>query len=125
MLQVFHRHVASVCSKCFVCFRRMLQAFLSGCCICFIHMLQAYILNVSIVSFLGCSTFFQVAVRFFMLQVFYLNVAYVLHIYCKCMFRMFHLLHTYVALTCFYVANVLCFRGTFRESPKCLRMARA
>jgi len=51
-----------------------------------------------------------------MLQVFYLNVAYVLHIYCKCMFRIFYLLHTYVVLKCFYVASVSYFRGTFRES---------
>jgi hypothetical protein len=39
MLQVFQRHVASVCLKFFICFRRMLQAFLSGCCTCFTPML--------------------------------------------------------------------------------------
>ena len=75
MLQVFQRHVANVCSKCFICFRHvasifMLQEYvrnvsvfqsyvvisvfmlqvgsvLSGCCICFTHMLQVYVVNVS------------------------------------------------------------------------------
>jgi hypothetical protein len=49
MLQVFHldvayfRHVASVYSKCFIYFRRMLQVCLSGCCSCYTYMLQMYV----------------------------------------------------------------------------------
>jgi hypothetical protein len=61
MLQVFQRHIASVCSKRFICFRRMLQAFLSGCCICFTHMLQEYVRNASAVSILRCNKCFYVA----------------------------------------------------------------
>jgi hypothetical protein len=68
MLQVFQGHVTSVCSKCFICFRRMLQAFWSGYCICCTHMLQEFVPNVSVVSFLCCS-------KYFMLQVFSLDVA--------------------------------------------------
>jgi hypothetical protein len=39
-------YIVSVCSKCFICFRHMLQMFLSGCCICYsgyTHMLQTYV----------------------------------------------------------------------------------
>jgi hypothetical protein len=39
MLQLFQRHVASVCSKWFIYFRCMLQTFLSECCICFTYKL--------------------------------------------------------------------------------------
>jgi hypothetical protein len=61
MLQVFQRHVASVCSKCFICFTRMLQTFLSECCICFTYMLQEYVPNVSAISFLRCTKCFHFA----------------------------------------------------------------
>ena len=85
MLQVFQRHVASVCSKCFICFRHMLQAFWFRCCICFTYMLQEYVRNVSVVSFLCCNKCFYVAsykclsrccICFtHMLQVYILNVS--------------------------------------------------
>jgi hypothetical protein len=42
MLQVFQRHVISVCSKCFIYFRRMLQAVL----ICMLYMFDTYIATV-------------------------------------------------------------------------------
>jgi hypothetical protein len=57
MLQLFQRHVASVCFECFKCFRdmfhlcvsgRMLQVCLSRCYICFTHTLHVFYLDVCI-----------------------------------------------------------------------------
>ena len=48
------------CSKCFICSKRMLQAFWSGCCICFTHVLQQYVPNVSFISVFRCSKCFHV-----------------------------------------------------------------
>jgi hypothetical protein len=55
-------------------------------------MLQLYVSNVSAVSVLCCSKCFHVASY----KYFILDVAYVSHICCKCMFQMFHPLHTYL-----------------------------
>jgi hypothetical protein len=101
MLLVFQRHVASVCSKCFICFRHVASVL-----IWMLHMFHTYVARV-------CSKYFQlfhcyVAVNIFMLQVFYLDVAYDSRICCKCIFQMFHLFQTYVAFKCF--------GGMFRES---------
>jgi hypothetical protein len=41
-LHMFHTHVVSVCSKCFICFRHMLHSF--SCCKCFIF--QRYVQRV-------------------------------------------------------------------------------
>jgi hypothetical protein len=43
MLHIFQIYVASVYSKCFIYFRRMLQVCLFGCCSCYAHMLQTYV----------------------------------------------------------------------------------
>jgi hypothetical protein len=78
ILQVFQKHVASVCSKCFICFRMYVAIFFyMHVAYVFTHMLQYHVLNVSAVSVLRCSK------CFFMLQLFYLDVAYVLHTCCK------------------------------------------
>jgi hypothetical protein len=83
---VFQMNVTSVCSKYFICFRRMLQAFW---------------LDVAYVSHIYCKSMFQmfhlfqsyVAISVFSkLQMFYLDVTYVavaIHVCCKCMFQMF------------------------------------
>jgi hypothetical protein len=61
MLQVFRRHVARVCSKCFISFQTYVcKSFLFGCCIVS-HMLQEYVPMVSTVSVLCCSKCFHVA----------------------------------------------------------------
>jgi hypothetical protein len=58
ILEVFQRHVVSVCSKYFICFRRMLrQVCFSRCCICFTHMLQVFYLDVTYVSDTCCKCF--------------------------------------------------------------------
>jgi hypothetical protein len=66
VLQWVYMYVASVCSKCFGCFRRMLHVFYLGvayvshlCCKCFIRMLHIFS-------------------HIYMMQVFHLDVAYVL-----------------------------------------------
>jgi hypothetical protein len=56
---MFHTHIISV---------------LSGCYIYFTHMLQVFYLNVAYVSHICCKCF-------------YLDVAYVSHIYCNNMFQ--------------------------------------
>jgi hypothetical protein len=52
MLQVFQRYVVSVYSKCFICFKRMLQVFYLDVAYCsgYTHILQVFVLNVSFVS---------------------------------------------------------------------------
>jgi hypothetical protein len=61
---VLHMYVASVCSKCFICFSRVLQLFH----LCFakidpdvaIHILQVYVLNVSSLLDVCCNCFIWV-----------------------------------------------------------------
>ena len=61
----FHTDVASVCSKCFIHFRRMhVVSVSSNCCICFTQMLYVFVPNVSSVLDVRYSKFF------FVLQVF-------------------------------------------------------
>jgi hypothetical protein len=92
ILPVFQRHVASVseacssvCSKYFICFRRMLQAFWYGCCTCFTHMLQEYVRNVSVVSVLCCNKCCHiVSCKCF------ISMLHMFHTHCKCMFQTFH-----------------------------------
>jgi hypothetical protein len=78
MLQWLCMYAVSVCSKCFTCFRPMLQVFhldvaYVACCICFRHMLPASIQNVSSVSDVCC-------------KYVYLDVVVAIHICCKCIF---------------------------------------
>ena len=76
MLQLFQRHVASICIECFrdmfhLCFFGcMLQICLSGCCICFTQTLHAY----------GCNGFLSVS---------------------EACFKCFNCLQTYVATVVF------------------------
>jgi hypothetical protein len=88
MLQLFQRHVVSVCFECFRCFRdmfhlcfseRILQVCLSGCCICFTHTLHVFIWMLRMVAMV-----FQVFQKYVssvlttfrrMLQLLYLNVS--------------------------------------------------
>jgi hypothetical protein len=89
MLQWLYTYISSVCSKCFICFRRMLCRFYksgSGCCI--------YLQSV-------CFKCFRCFIR--MLQVFYLDIVYVCNGYARVfwyfrrMLQVFHLFRTYVA----------------------------
>jgi hypothetical protein len=83
MLQWLYTYVASVCSKCFICFQTYAANVLSGCCICFTQMLQVFYLDVACLTM----TFkcFQVFCKCYvcckcfscferMLQVFHLDV---------------------------------------------------
>jgi hypothetical protein len=96
MLQWLYTYVASVCSKCFLLFKYMLQVCLSVCCICFTHTLQVFYLDVAYV--------FQWSFKCFQVfwQVFQTYVSSVSNTCFKC----FICLHT-------YVANVLsgCFKN--------------
>jgi hypothetical protein len=111
MLQVFQRHVASDYSKCFICFRRMLQTF-------FIRMLQMFRTC--------CKSMFQMFQLFYSyvaVSVFMLQLASVLSGCCICFT---HMLQEYVSnvssaldLHCiqvFHDASVSCFIDMFRES---------
>jgi hypothetical protein len=75
MLQVFQRHAASVCSKYFICFR---------------YMLQAFVQNVLFVSDICCERF-------------YLDIAYVSHLCYKSLFEMFHIFQSYVAICKYFI----------------------
>jgi hypothetical protein len=61
MLQVFQRHVASVCSNVSSISDVSCKRFLSECCTCFTHMLQEYVRNILVVSVLRCNKCFHVA----------------------------------------------------------------
>jgi hypothetical protein len=67
-------YVVSVCSKCFICFRHILQ--------------QVFYLHVAYVSHTCCKCFYP-------------SVAYVSHTCCKCFMCMLHMLHMYIATVCF------------------------
>jgi hypothetical protein len=115
MLQVFHvdvakqdQDVAYVANVSEACCKRLCKMFhmFSECMFasvfyldgaCFSHMLQEYVPMVSVVSILCCSECFYVC----KLQVFYLDVAFMFHTCFKSMFKIFYLLHTYVAFKCF------------------------
>jgi hypothetical protein len=43
MLHIFQTYVTSIYSKCFICFRHMLQMCLSGCCSCYTHVANVYL----------------------------------------------------------------------------------
>jgi hypothetical protein len=78
MLHWLYTYVASICFKCFSCFKRMLQVFMWM--LYMLHWLCTYVVSV-------CFKCFSCFKR--MLQVFYLNVAHVtvhIHICCKRMF---------------------------------------
>ena len=62
MLQWLYTYVAIVCSKCFICFRRILQVFYLD--VAYTCMLQVYVLNISVILNLCC-------------KYIYLNIAYV------------------------------------------------
>jgi hypothetical protein len=104
MLQLFHMnvaYVASVCSKCFICFR-------SYVCKCFYldvayvsHILQEYVPMVSVVSVLCYSKCFHVAS-------------------CKCFIRMLHMYHTHVLSV--YFKCLICFRHMLHSSVSCLEV---
>jgi hypothetical protein len=80
ILQWLYTYVASVCSKCFICFKRMLEVF---------YLDIAY---VAMAIYVCCKCMFQMFHLFqtyvATLQVFYLNVVYV---------PMLHMFQTYVA----------------------------
>jgi hypothetical protein len=119
MLQVFQRHVASVsediasvCSKCFMCFRRLMQAF--------------FYLDVAHVSHICCKSTFEVFKLFqsyVAISVFMLQVASVLS---GCCIYFTHMLQVYIlnvsfasdicCIQVFHVASVSCFRGMFKDS---------
>jgi hypothetical protein len=96
MLRVFQKHVASLCSKYFICFQTYVTiVFYLDVAYVFTHMLQHYVPNVSAVSVICCDK------CFFMFQLIYLDVAYVSHTCCKRMSQMFYLFQMYVAFECF------------------------
>jgi hypothetical protein len=93
MLQVFQRHVVSVCSKYFICFQTYVAiVFLSRCCICLTQMLQQYLPNISVVLVLYCGKRF--------------HVASVLFEYFICFTHMLQVHVPNVSLKCFF----LCFK---------------
>jgi hypothetical protein len=114
MLQVFQRHIASVCFVSSI-FRHTLQAFWFGCCICFhtyvttvcskmFHLFQSSVQQV----FSGRNLqmfYLDVAYVFtHMLQVYVLNVSPIFDVCCKCFIWMLHMLkwlYIYVANVCF------------------------
>ena len=101
MLQGFQRYVASICSKCFICFQTyVVSIFLSGCCTCFTPTLQEYVQNVSTVSVLCCNKCFHVAI-------------------CKYFIWMLHMFHTHVAIVC--SKCFICFRRMLHSSVSCCK----
>jgi hypothetical protein len=113
ILQVFQRHVASVCSKCFICFRRTLQAF--------------FYLDVAHVSHICCKSMFEmfqlfqsyVAISVFMLQV---ASVFIWMLHCFTYMLQVYVLNVSSASDvcylkkCFHVVSVSYFRGMFKES---------
>ena len=101
MLQWLYTYVASVRSKCFICFfRSILQVCIFGCCICFTHMLQEYVRNVSVVLVLCCNRCFHVAS-------------------CNCFIWMLHMFQTHVASVC--SKYFICFRHMLHSSVSCCK----
>jgi hypothetical protein len=96
ILQVFQRHVASVCLKCFIYFRRTLQAFF----ILMLHMfyIYEYVQNVWSVSVYCCNKCLHVAS-------------------CKCFIWMLHMFHIYVASVC--SKCYICFRLMLHSNVSC------
>jgi hypothetical protein len=105
MLQVFQRHVASVCSKSFICFPDVCcKHFDLNVAFVFTYMLQQYTPK----YFICFSLLLQQVFSCCKLQVFYLDVAYVFT----------HMLHVYVpnispvsdvCCKCFHIASCKCF----------------
>jgi hypothetical protein len=105
MLQVFQMQVASVCSKCFICFQT--------------YVAIVFYLDVAYVSHICCNSMFHnvSAILCLMLQqvvsccklqvLFFLDVSWVPHTYCKCMYKS-SFFQTYVAFKFFHVASVSC-----------------
>jgi hypothetical protein len=115
MLQWLYMYVASVCSKCFSYFRRVLHVFCLGvayvlhlCCKCFIWILYMFHTYITSVLF-GCCICFTL-----MLQVFHPNVAYVFNtcfprvsdVCCKC-FNRFKRMLQMLSYRCWKVDLVL------------------
>jgi hypothetical protein len=57
VLQWLYTCVARVCSKCFICFGRMLQVFYQDVAYTAMAMLQTYVLNISSLSDAYCNCF--------------------------------------------------------------------
>jgi hypothetical protein len=105
MLQWLYTYVSSVCFKCFICFKRMLQVFyldvayvavaIHVCCKCMFQMFHLFQTYVASVSSRYCICFRQMLRAFIqnvssILNVYYkfvyLDVIIAIHIYCKRMF---------------------------------------
>ena len=96
--------VSTICHKCFICFRHILQMFYLDVAKVdlVLHMLQQLQTYVASVCFKCFSCFRH------MLQVFYLNIAYVavaIHICCNRMFQMF-----FICFQMYVVASVSCYK---------------
>jgi hypothetical protein len=114
LLQVFRKHVASVCSKYFICLQRMLQSF-------FIWMLH----HVSHIHYSSMFQLFQsyIAANGFMLQVAILDISCVSHTCCKCTFQMFHLCLDVCSIQIFFMLK--CFMLFDRRRAEGERTGRA
>jgi hypothetical protein len=106
MLQVFQRHVVSVCSKCFICFSDLcLQAFL----IWLLHMFHTYCKSMS--------QWFQLCQSYVAVTVFMLQVASVLSGCCVCFTHMVKCIcFKWYAFRRILHSSVSYFRCVFRES---------
>jgi hypothetical protein len=105
MLQVFQRHVASVCSNCFICF----QTYVASVLIWMLHMFSHIYCNSMLQKCFICfSRLLQQVFSCFKLHVFYMDVVYVfthmLQVYVPNVlpvFQMCYLFQTYVASVLF------------------------
>jgi hypothetical protein len=98
-----YTHVAGVCSKYFICFRRMLQEVLS-CCKCFMNRRRRSRVRYTNVAKVDMDVAY-IAIATHILEVSIQNVLSTLDVYCKC----FYLYVVYVAVAYMlqmYVRNI-------------------
>ena len=101
MLQVFHMHVASVCLKCFICSRCMLQSFLFWMLHMFSHICcKQYDLK----CFSGFSLMLQQVVL--CCKCYILDVSCVPHTCCKCILQIFHLFSDVCCIQMFFILQL-------------------
>ena len=105
MLQWLYTYVASVCSKCFSCFRWMLHVFYLGvayvshlCCKCFIRMLHMFS-HICYICFAMATHVFSLCFRC-MLQVFQLFQTYVASVSPRCCKSRYGVAHVVVDPIC-------------------------
>jgi hypothetical protein len=103
MLQVFQRHIASICSKIF----HLFQMYVTNALSWMLHMFYTYVVIVCSKCFICFSLILLHVFSCCKLQVFYLDVAYILDVCCI----LFHVASEVSDVCCilFHVARVLCY----------------